>query len=107
MALREPDGWEMLFVDDGSTDATLPRSWPRTAPTRGSARLSLSRNFGKEAALTAGLDHAGGQAVIPLDVDLQDPPEVIGEMVQPSGGKGSRWSTACAATARPTACPSG
>jgi glycosyltransferase involved in cell wall biosynthesis len=43
--------------------------------------LSLSRNFGKEAALSAGLDFAAGKAVVPMDVDLQDPPEVIGEML--------------------------
>jgi glycosyltransferase involved in cell wall biosynthesis len=84
-ALREPDGtplgWEILFVDDGSNDATLAaihaahRAEPRIRA------LSLSRNFGKEAALSAGLDHARGQAVVPIDVDMQDPPEVIGAML--------------------------
>jgi glycosyltransferase involved in cell wall biosynthesis len=83
--LREEDGspapWEILFVDDGSQDATLAaiilanRADPRV---RG---LSLSRNFGKEAALSAGLDTARGRAVVPIDVDLQDPPEVIPDMV--------------------------
>ncbi len=76
-----PQRWEILFVDDGSQDATLAAI---AAAHRGDARiraLSLSRNFGKEAALSAGLDHARGQAVIPMDVDLQDPPEVIGEMI--------------------------
>jgi glycosyltransferase involved in cell wall biosynthesis len=73
--------WEILFVDDGSEDRTLAavlqarRNDPRVRA------LSLSRNFGKEAALTAGLDHAAGQAVIPIDVDMQDPPEVIGAML--------------------------
>jgi glycosyltransferase involved in cell wall biosynthesis len=73
--------WEILFVDDGSSDTTLAaiaaahRAEPRVRA------LSLSRNFGKEAALTAGLDHAAGQAVIPIDVDLQDPPEVIEAMI--------------------------
>ena len=43
--------------------------------------MVLSRNFGKEAALTAGLDHAHGDVVVPIDVDMQDPPEVIGEML--------------------------
>ena len=81
-ALREPDGWEILFVDDGSSDATLPAIMAANRADPRIRAISLSRNFGKEAALTAGLDHAGGQAVIPLDVDLQDPPEVIGEMIR-------------------------
>ena len=73
--------WEILFVDDGSRDATLPaialanRREPRVRA------ISLSRNFGKEAALSAGLDHCSGEAVVPMDVDLQDPPEVLPEMV--------------------------
>jgi len=73
--------WEILFVDDGSNDETIAAiaaahfSEPRVRA------LSLSRNFGKEAAITAGLEHARGQAVVPMDVDLQDPPEVLVEMV--------------------------
>ena len=73
--------WEILFVDDGSEDNTLAailRAHQREPRVRA---VSLSRNFGKEAALTAGLDFAAGQAVIPIDVDLQDPPEVIGAML--------------------------
>jgi len=79
---RSRAAWEILFVDDGSQDSTLAaihaahRADPRVRA------LSLSRNFGKEAALSAGLDHAVGQAVIPIDVDLQDPPEVIGDMLE-------------------------
>ncbi len=85
-ALRSPDGealrWEILFVDDGSRDATLAAidSAHRKNPEiRG---ISLSRNFGKEAALTAGLDFARGAVVIPIDVDLQDPPEIIPQMLE-------------------------
>ncbi len=80
-ALGEAQGWEILFIDDGSRDATLAAIM---AEHRTDARIrciSLSRNFGKEAALSAGLDHATGQVVIPLDVDLQDPPEMIGTML--------------------------
>jgi glycosyltransferase involved in cell wall biosynthesis len=69
--------YEILFVNDGSRDDTL--AFLRAAKTRCKAIviLSLSRNFGKEAAMTAGLDHAMGEVVIPIDVDLQDPPELI------------------------------
>jgi glycosyltransferase involved in cell wall biosynthesis len=75
------DGWEILFVDDGSTDATLAAIVAANQRDPRVRALSLSRNFGKEAALSAGLDHARGNAVIPMDVDLQDPPEVLPEMV--------------------------
>jgi glycosyltransferase involved in cell wall biosynthesis len=77
-----PEGaWEILFVDDGSEDNTLAAILKANQADKRVRALSLSRNFGKEAALTAGLDFAAGQAVIPIDVDLQDPPEVIGAML--------------------------
>jgi len=80
--LDEPEGWEILFVDDGSRDRTLAEVAVQHARDPRVRCISLSRNFGKEAALSAGLDHAAGRAVIPLDVDLQDPPEVIADMVR-------------------------
>lgn len=84
-ALRSPEGvpvgWEILFVDDGSQDATLPAIAAASGRDARVCGLSLSRNFGKEAALSAGLDHARGLTVVPIDVDLQDPPEVIGAML--------------------------
>ncbi len=73
--------WEILFVDDGSTDGTFAAIAAANQRERRVRALSLSRNFGKEAALSAGLDHARGRAVIPMDVDMQDPPEVLPEMV--------------------------
>ena len=73
--------FEILFVDDGSNDATLARIRAANAADPRVRALSFSRNFGKEAALSAGLDEARGLAVIPLDVDLQDPPETIAPMV--------------------------
>ena len=75
------EGWEILFVDDGSRDSTLAVIAASKKPDKRVRALSLSRNFGKEAALSAGLDHARGRAVVPMDVDMQDPPEVLGEMV--------------------------
>jgi len=70
-------GYEILFVDDGSTDDTVPCLLRRHADNAAIKVVSLSRNFGKDVALTAGLEHAHGAAVVPLDVDLQDPPEAI------------------------------
>jgi polyisoprenyl-phosphate glycosyltransferase len=75
------EGWEILFVDDGSTDTTLAAIVAANQRDGRVRALSLSRNFGKEAALSAGLDHARGAAVIPMDADMQDPPEVLPEMV--------------------------
>lgn len=73
--------WEIICVNDGSRDGTLSQLKARHAREPRIKILSLSRNFGKEAALSAGLSHAFGQAVIPMDADLQDPPELINEMV--------------------------
>lgn len=73
--------WEVIYVDDGSRDATPALLRALRAADAHVAVVSLSRNFGKEAATTAGLDHAHGDAVIVIDCDLQDPPEVIPDLV--------------------------
>ena len=74
--------FEILFIDDGSHDRTVELIRAANARDPRVRLLSFSRNFGKEAALSAGLDHARGEAVVPMDVDLQDPPEVLGEMIR-------------------------
>jgi len=73
--------YEMLFVDDGSQDDSLALLGLLAERDARVKVVALSRNFGKEAALTAGLDYASGDAVIPIDIDLQDPVELIPEMV--------------------------
>jgi glycosyltransferase involved in cell wall biosynthesis len=73
--------YEIVCVNDGSSDRTCQLLVAEHLRNRRVKLLNLSRNFGKEQALTAGLDHADGQAVIPLDADLQDPPELIPELV--------------------------
>lgn len=72
---------EIVFVNDGSFDATLERLLACQKTDSRLKVVDLSRNFGKEAALTAGLQMAIGQVIVPIDVDLQDPPELILEMV--------------------------
>lgn len=75
------EDYEIVCVNDGSADDTLECLRRHAERDRRIRIVDLSRNFGKEAALTAGLDFCLGQAVIPIDADLQDPPEVIPEMV--------------------------
>lgn len=74
--------FEVICVDDGSKDATLPALIGMADRDARYRVIELSRNFGKEAAMTAGLDAAVGDAVIPIDADLQDPPEVIQGLIQ-------------------------
>lgn len=73
--------WEVIYVDDGSRDASfeLMRGLHESDGRAGYVRLS--RNFGHQIAVSAGIDHARGDAVVLIDADLQDPPEVIVEMV--------------------------
>jgi glycosyltransferase involved in cell wall biosynthesis len=74
--------FEIIFVDDGSSDGTARELRQACADDPRIRVVSLSRNFGKDTALAAGLVHASGMAVIPIDVDLQDPPELIPAMVE-------------------------
>ena len=74
--------FEVILVDDGSRDQTLERLREARENNGRVKYLSLSRNFGHEAASTAGLRHAVGEAVVLMDADLQDPPEVIVELVE-------------------------
>ncbi len=80
LAMLAPQ-WEIVLVDDGSTDATSARmtQWTRQPGVRG---LQLSRNFGKEAALTAGLQAAAGQVVVMMDSDLQHSPALLDTFVR-------------------------
>jgi glycosyltransferase involved in cell wall biosynthesis len=73
--------WEVIYVNDGSSDGTLRRLTELRESHGVVGYLNLSRNFGKEIALTAGLDHVLGRAVVVIDADLQDPPEVISKLV--------------------------
>ena len=83
-ALRDsPDAWEFLFIDDGSTEGSLEFLRGLAVQDPRVRVLSLARNFGHQAAISAGLDHAAGAAAVAiLDADLQDPPELLNELVR-------------------------
>jgi len=70
------------MVNDGSSDETKGKILTQIKKYPCTRMICLSRNFGKEAALTAGVDCANGDVVIPMDVDLQDPPELIIPMIE-------------------------
>ena len=74
--------YEIIYINDGSTDNTSSILNELHLNEENISLLELSRNFGKEIALTAGLDHSQGDAVIIIDADLQDPPEVIPELIE-------------------------
>jgi len=76
------DAYEVIFIDDGSSDASLQRIEDLRSQDARVHYLQFSRNFGHQHALKAGLDYARGAAVISLDADLQHPPALIAEMVQ-------------------------
>lgn len=73
---------EIIYVNDGSSDNTLGVMLELKEKDSRVKIIDLSRNFGKEIALTAGLDHAGGDGVVVIDADLQDPPELIRELIK-------------------------
>lgn len=76
-----PDSSEIIYIDDGSTDDSLRLVNRFESLTSSIQSVALSRNFGKESAMSAGLEHSNGLAVIVIDADLQDPPELIPEML--------------------------
>jgi len=79
---KETKTWEIIFVDDGSSDKSI-EILAQLNENDGKVKIiSLSRNFGKELAMTAGLDFADNDVIVPIDSDLQDPPELIPQMVE-------------------------
>ncbi|HWD65461.1 MAG TPA: glycosyltransferase family 2 protein, partial [Solirubrobacteraceae bacterium] len=80
--------FELVLVDDGSSDGSLEVLEQLAATDPRVRVVILSRNFGHQLALTAGLDHAVGDAVVMLDADLQDPPELILQMLE-------HWRSGC------------
>lgn len=82
MSSHQQYDWELLFVNDGSNDNTLALIEELNQGDKRVAYIDLSRNFGKENAMLAGFDYASGDCMIIMDADLQDPPEIISEMLK-------------------------
>jgi glycosyltransferase involved in cell wall biosynthesis len=82
VAVENADDYEIIFVNDGSTDRSLDILKELAATNPRTKYISFSRNFGHELASTAGLDRAAGDAVVLIDADLQDPPELIAELLE-------------------------
>lgn len=74
--------WEAIFVDDGSADRSYEMLAEACEQSSHYKLIKFSRNFGHQIAITAGIDHADGQAVVIMDADLQDPPQVVGDMFE-------------------------
>lgn len=81
-AIEPQVDYQFVFVDDGSADGSLDLLRKFAQHDTHVSVIELSRNFGHQIAITAGIDHAEGDAVVVLDTDLQDPPEVIGRMIE-------------------------
>jgi glycosyltransferase involved in cell wall biosynthesis len=75
------DSWEVVFINDGSRDDSLAQLRKMAAAEPRYKVISFARNFGHQMAITAGIDRADGEAVVVMDADLQDPPEVVREMI--------------------------
>ncbi len=109
--MRRLGRWEAIYVNDGSTDASLAVLHRLRKADPSIAIVNLARNFGKEVAMTAGLDHVSGDAVVVIDADLQDPPELIEALAaewrggydvvyaQRRGREGETWIKKSTATA--------
>ena len=80
--------YEYVFVNDGSQDNTLAILINLSKDNPNIRVIDLSRNFGKEAALTAGIAHIRGNVMVPIDVDMQDPPELISDFIEKWRGWG-------------------
>ena len=91
--------YELMLVDDGSSDDTREQLTKLANRRPRIKLLSLSRNFGHQAAITAGLQHASGDAVVVMDGDLQDPPEAIPGLIS-RWFEDMTWSMRCGGTAK-------